>query len=407
MRNLLPQLAWRNLWRNPRRTWITLLGAAFAAMVLVFMASFQQGGYSALEESATALFHGHVQLQAPGYQKKEQIHRSLKNVDLLMSQLPESVAASPRAMAFALVSSAQRAYGVRIAGVDPGREARVSSIPTRIRQGHFLAGRDTAEAIIGAALARNLRVRVGDELTLLSSGHDGSSASAVVKLVGIFETGVDEMDRGLMEVPLAFFQETFSMPDGAHAIVVRASSIAAAERLAGDLRARFSSAAVQVYHWKEILPGVEQLIHLDMAATFPLYIALVLIVSFGLLNTLLMSVLERTREFGTFMALGMAPRRVGQLMMMESLFLVSAGLVLGIGMGSALCTYFSSVGITVPGGEEIARQFNVPKIIRPVLSGSSLFLGPGLILAAAVTAAGYIAARVRRLEPLKAMRIPA
>jgi len=184
MNNITFRLAWRNLWRRKRRTWLTVGAMVFSNILLVFMISLQIGMYGMMINNTLRAQTGHLQVQAPGYKDDHKMRQVVPDVKRLAEELRQGLAtgqAAARASAFALVSSADRSYGLQITGVEPEFEVRVSSLPGLIKEGRFLGDAMAEEIVIGRVLARNLQVEVGDELTFIGSGRDGSFAAAVVR----------------------------------------------------------------------------------------------------------------------------------------------------------------------------------------------------------------------------------
>ena len=195
--NITSRLAWRNVWRHPRRTWLTIGAMVFSNALLVFMISIQFGMYELMIDNTLQAFTGHMQVQAPGYKDDLKMRQVVPDVATLAQTLRTELdleTVSARSSAFALVSSEERSYGIQVFGVDPQREFRVSTIPGLVREGRFPSDGSAQEIVIGKVLARNLRVSLGDELTLLGSGRDGSFAAAVAEVVGIFDSGIPDID---------------------------------------------------------------------------------------------------------------------------------------------------------------------------------------------------------------------
>ncbi len=404
---ILLRLAWRNLWRHARRTWLTASAIAFASMLLVFMITLQLGAYDMMIDVSLRVFTGQMQVQRKGYHDKPQMRSTVPEAARLAAELRRATgleAVAARAQGFALASSAERSYGVPVIGVEPPFEPRVSTLPNLIRQGRYLSGPAAHEAVLGAGLARNLKLKPGDELTLLGSGRDGSVAATVLPVVGIFESGNPELDRHLVQLPLATFQEVFSLGGDAHAIVVSGRDYESIARTKASVAAQLrAQPELVVLDWEELLPGIRQLIQTDMVQNWITYIALILIVTLSIMNTFLMSVLERTREFGIMLALGASAWRIGALVLLESVFLTLLGLAIGIALGGGIAVYFHHEGFTFPGMEEIYAQFGLPGVIHPKLSFASFTLGPAVIFAFTVLAALYPALRIRKLEPVEAI----
>jgi putative ABC transport system permease protein len=402
------RLAWRNLWRNPRRTILTLTAVTFATSILVFMVALQRGGYAAMIESAVSVFTGHLQVQAAGYHDDPSLEKSLPGASALearVSAVSGVRAVAGRAESYALVSSPTRTYGAEIVGVEPRREPAVSTIPRAVREGRFLESPRAAEAVVGRALARNLSLSPGDEITLLGQGRDGTLAVATLDVVGIFDSGSPDLDRTTVEIPLKIFQDTFVMGDRVHSIVVRATGLDRVDRVARAVRSALADRPdVVVLTWDQILEGLKQGISMDAAVGWFLYAMLVVVVTFSIMNTFLMAVLERTREFGVLLALGTRAGFLGGTVMAESLLLLLVGLGLGLALGAGVSALAGHFGIAFSSSEELLAQWNLPARIYPRLDLFSLTAGPAAVLVATALAALFPLVRVRRLRPVDAMK---
>jgi len=399
------RLAWRNLWRQPKRTLLTVGAMVFSNVLLIFLISMQVGMYGLMIDNGLKFSTGHLQVQAPTYIDEPKMRLTVPAAEALARELRDidGLEASARGMAFALAASEERTYGVSVMGVEPQHEPSVSSLPGLVNAGRYLEDNDAAEIVVGAVLAKNLKLTVGDELTLLGSGLDGSFAAAVVTVAGIFESSIPDLDRNVSAIPLGFFQDTFFMGDAGHLVVVTAGSVDEAEEAAAKVAERLPD-GLALHDWNALEPALRQSIQADLGSSFFMYFVLVVLVAFGVLNTQLMSVLERTREFGIVLALGLAPGRVGRLVLAESAVMGLLGVAFGALFGGLLVLYLSVTGFTYPGMEEMSVQFNLPASIHPRITFVSLFAGPLMVLVFAVLASIWPALRLRRLEPVEAMR---
>jgi putative ABC transport system permease protein len=408
------RMAWRNIWRNPRRTLLTILAVAFACVLLVFMLSFQFGSYATMINASVKIHTGQLQVQAQGYQANHDMRRVIADpqpVEDALKAIPAVQAYAPRARSFALVSSQARTYGVLVEGVDPAAEARVSTLKEIIRRGTYLDGGppDTGrpDALIGHLLARNLKVAPGDELTVLGQGLDGSIAATVVRVRGIYNSGMDDFDRSAIQIPLAAFQDIFSMGKAVHEIVVMGRHLSDAPAikaaLAGPLGRLDADPPLVVLDWEELMPGLRQAINMDLVSGSVFYLILVMVVAFSILNTFLMAILERTYEFGILMAMGTKPGRLTRLVLTESAGMTLVGVASGMLLGCLVTWYFMRHGIHL-GSSEISRQFGLPATLYPQLSLLSATAGPLVVLVVTLLAALYPAFKLRRLQPVEAMR---
>ena len=408
MKDVTLRMAWRNLWRHWRRTWLTVGAMIFSNGLLIFAMSLQCGSYDMMIDNSLQAFSGHLQLQHPRYLDEPKMRYAVDDVVELAGHLRHQLgldSISARATGFALASSNERSYGLQIIGVDPAHEPLVSTLPGLVKQGRYLGPGEPGEIVIGAVLARNLKVGLGDELTFIGSGFDDSFAAGIVTVVGIFESGVADLDRAVAQVDLAYFQDVFAMQDRGHSLTVRArhiDDVESLQRQIGELLDADKSLSLR--HWDELQPGLRQAIQADMASNSFMYIVLIVLVAFSVLNTQLMSVLERTREFGTMMALGLQPARLARLVMLETALMTALGLVLGIAVGLAINLYMSRVGFSYPGMDEVALKFNLPERIYPAFTILSMTLGPAAVAIGSLLAALYPALRLYLLTPIDAMR---
>ncbi len=380
----------------------------FSNVLLVFMMSLQFGMYSLMIDNSLKAFTGHLQIQAPGYVDEQKMRQTVPDVIALAESVRKQLGTNivgARAQAFVLASSEERSYGIAIMGVEPRHEPDVSNIPGLVEEGRFLAGDDATEIVIGSILARNLRVGLGDELTLLGSGLDGSFAAAVVNVVGIFDSGVPDLDRSIAEIPLRLFQDIFYMEGAGHQVVISTPVIESVPELKIQVEDLLPANEDLVVHdWNRLQPGLKQAIQADMSSSFFMYAILTVLVAISVLNTQLMSVLERTREFGIVMSLGLKPGRLGRLVILETALMGTMGVILGVIAGAMVTSWFSVNGLSIPGMEEMAAQFNLPARMYPQVTWLSLSAGPMVVFVLSLLAAVYPALRLRSLHPVEAMR---
>lgn len=402
-------VAWRNVWRNPRRSSLSAGAIAFAVMLLVFSMSMQLGQYRLMIENATALITGHAQLQHPEYHDTPRLRNDLPHADALRQRVLESGLvenAALRAQAFALISGDGRSSGVTLVGVEPERERVWSSMPKQVRSGRYLTEKDHDAVVLGAGTARTLEVGLGDEVAILGNAIDGSVAILVLRIVGIFETAQAELNRTMAFTSLATFQDAFLMGDAASLVVLQFHEGRDAERLAPALQALFPPEMVRVRTWNELMPELEQAITMDWTSGLLLYSLLALMVVFSIVNTFIMTVYERTREFGMVMAIGARPIRVLATLQVEALLLGLVGTGIGAALGVAIVLTLGHYGIYLgEEGGELLKRFHMPDRLYPSLVPAAV-IAPSVLLVVAVQLAALVPAlRVLRLQPVEALRI--
>jgi putative ABC transport system permease protein len=404
------KMAWRNIWRNTRRSILTICAIAFATLLLIFMLSWQFGSYDTMINAAVRAQSGHLQVQAKDYNDKHTIRLVVSNpeeVSAVLDSISGVSAYTFRAGTFSLLSSNVRTYGAMVIGIDPEKEARVSTLKTLVRQGDYLSGNHGNEALMGRLLAKNLQVGIGDEVVLLGQGMDGSIAATVVNVAGIYSSGQDVFDRSSIQIPIKTFQEIYSMGEAVHEVVVICKNLDRVQEvkkaLAAGVKDLKKGDGLVVLDWTELMPGLIQAIRMDLCSGLIMYMILIVVVAFSILNTFLMAILERTREFGILMAVGTKPGRLTRILLMESTATTIMGIIAGIIAGCLVTWYFQVHGIYFSDASELLRQYGLPERMHPQLSVLSVAIGAGIVMVITILTALYPALKVRRLRPIEAM----
>ena len=401
------RLAWRNLWRHGRRTWLTVGAMVFCNALLVFLISTQLGSYAMMIDGTLGFLTGHLQVQETRYNDEPRMRYTVPDGIALAQNLRESTgseAFAARGSAFALASSEDRSFGIQILGVQPESESAVSTLPGLIGKGRYLNSGNAAEIVIGSVLARNLKVTVDDEITFLGSGRDDSFAAGIATVVGIIDSGMTELDRSIAEIPLEYFQEIFAMQDDVHMIVAKVDDLDKVAPLQAQVQSQLGDPALTALDWDQLQPGLSQAIQADLFSSFVMYSVLIVLVAFSVLNTQLMSVLERTREFGVMTALGVSPGQLGRLVLLETAIMSLLGLLLGCLLGGLFTAYLGQTGIALEGMKEAMERYNIEGRLYPQLSTLSLLAGPVIVFLGGMLAAIYPALRLYALQPVAAMR---
>ncbi len=402
---MLAALAWRNIWRQPVRSVLSLIGLAFSSLLLVFMLSFQFGVYDTIKVGALGLLDGFGQFQPPGYDDDPDISRTLPNWQALAdaAHMEGVEAATPRAASFAILANGDTSFGAAVIGVDPENEPKVSTLSSTIIKGRYLAAGDGAAIVLGEGLARNLGIGIGDSVTMLGTGNDGAVAADVLELVGIFSTGVSALDRQITQMPLARFQDTYNLGDTVNVVALRGRDFNAVLAAAPALEQMAKDQGAVYLRWDALQPEVRQMITLDLSTALLMYGVMIVVVVFILLNTLYMSVLERTREFGGLMAIGMRPAQIGAMVWLELIFLSLLGAGIGVALGAGITIWVENIGIQFPGMEDVFSQWGISGRVYPDLSLLSATAGPGVIVISIVILGLIPYRRIMGLQPVEAM----
>jgi ABC-type lipoprotein release transport system permease subunit len=416
MNRRLLQMAWRNLWRNPRRTLITMIAIALGYAMLLLFACLLEGLQQQMVENGTRLGLSHVQVHARGYAPDRSPYKTLggtegTNVGGLLAIVtadPRVRAAAPRVYGYGLVSRAYHSAGAEIMGVVPGQEQGISALHTRLVQGSYLAAQQPKGVVIGEKLANTIDATVGSEIILMTQAVDGSMGNDLYTVVGIFHTGLEALDRGLVLMPLSSLQELLSLASQrVHEVGLLLSDAAAAPMVAAALEVQLGTTLpVQVQAWPELSPELAEYVRLNRGSSAIISAIVFLVAVLGVMNTMLMGVFERTRELGVLMALGMRSSQVIGLILAEAGGLAATGLLVGGGIGVPLLWYLEVHGLDL---RQVMGEISmVGAVLDPLWYGRQNFAtygraALGLTLTALLSAL-YPALRAARFRPVEALR---
>ena len=418
----LVTMAWRNLWRVPRRTWLTAGGVAFAVLFVVFMRSMHEGVFDATVNLVTEQMSGHAQVQHAEYLDDPRMRHTVERLAAVTETLtrqPGVRAVAPRGMGFALVSAeseaGERSFGAQIIGIDPAVE--FATLSQRALPGGRTLERP-GEALMASVLARNLGAEVGGDVVVLGTGKEGGVAATAVTVVGLFESGIPDLDRGVMMVHFEDFSEAFGLEDEAHAIAVLGRDAGAARDFAADLATVIATTVPavgnavaprtsRVLPWQEVQPELEQLVLIKDSVGFILAGILSVIVTFVVVSAFVMTVFERTAEFGMLKAIGMPPSAIFRMVQFEGSWMSLIGVALGVAAAFATVSAVAVQGVPVSEFGDLAGMYerlNLPDTLVPVFATTDALLMAAVMIAAVQFAAAVPARRIWRLNPVEALR---
>ncbi len=349
------RLAFRNVFRNRWRSALTAGGIAVAVGMLIWVNCMNEAFFDIMVDSSVGKQIGDVQLHDPKYVDEQTIFNSFEDRDGLLDAVrgAEGVeGVSPRVFSFGLVGHEKRSVVGRIMGVDPAGEASVSGVDRGVVDGRWLAAEPAPpetprEAVVGKALAKQLELAVGDELVLFMSAADGSQADDTLKVVGVTGTGNSDLDRMAVYMHLPDVQFMTALPGRLHEVAIKAAHGFDSRAVADSVRAAVASSddGPVVRAWQEIMPEFEGLLEFARKQANFMYFIIGLIAALGIFNTQRMSVLERRREFGVLLAVGLAPRKLGGIVVLEALVLTLIGAAVGVLWGGGLSWYHAVAGL--------------------------------------------------------------
>lgn len=395
------KMAARNVWRNKRRTLVTVGAMALALASMVVYSGLLDGYLTAMERNILDLEMGDVQIHAAGYLEKPSIYTHIAHPDQVQDALDRlGLKSTARVLGGGLAAAGDASAGVILRGVDPERDATVSGIHAHIAAGAWLSPDDPAGVVIGKRLARSLNVAPGDEVVVLTQGMDGSMANELYTIRGVLRAVTDSVDRGGVFLLDTTLRELLVMPAGAHEIIVRRPLTLPLDAAKSAVAA--AAPGLEVKSWKEISPTLASMLEQSRGAMFMMFFIVYIAIGVVILNAMLMAVFERIRELGVLKALGAGPGRVLLLILVESgiqtLLAVIAGLIVTVPIGYLLATHGINLGdMSVYGiaWDPVWRaRFDAESVIKPI--AAMLFIVGLAIL--------YPALKAALIKPLSAIR---
>lgn len=400
---LLATLAWRNLWRRKRRTIMILFALALGIWSMVVIAAISRGSMEQQLNKAILNLTGHIQLHAPGYRDDPVIdHRFPPPSGAIKAALddPAVLGWASRVRVPAVVVSERESAGVTLVGIDPERERDLSFIADSVRDGRYLESAEDAGLVLGRKLADKLETGIGRRVVLMSQDPKNKVADRGFRVVGIFDTQPRQMEEAYVFIGRATAQKMLKMGDSVNEVALITPD---RDRLDLPLK-RLTAAApgLDVAAWKDVEPLLVLTQKIGDVILMIWYVIVFAAMSFGLINTLLMAVFERTREFGLFQALGMPPRFILGQVLVESLALL--GLALLIGNLAAAATIASLMGgIDLSAVAQGMELVGVAPVIYPAWRGSDLAIANIFVLVLGLVASLYPAWRASRHVPVEAI----
>ena len=413
----LAAMAWRNIWRNRRRSLITLSSIALGTMLAVIMTAVQDAQWRDMIDMAARLGGGHVTIQHEEYLETPTLSRSVKQIDDLRElvrhdrQLDETVeGVVERVTGFLMVSTAGQSYGAGFIAYDPERENNETlSILEAIDAGELLEDPHEPRILMGSQLAENLNTRIGRKVIFTLTDKNAEIISETVRLKGILHTGAPTIDGGLVLLPIGLLRKTVAYaPDEATQLGLFLED----QRDAGAVADRIGPAlddGIAAIPWYDNQADLASFIMMKIAGAYFFEAVIALLVAAGIFNTIFVSVMERLREFGILLAIGFSPRRLFSLVMLESFWLGVVGLFFAILITAWPYYYLANTGIDMSamigeGNAEVAGVAIAPLLKASIYPEKLFFIGLAVV-AATLLSGLYPAWKAGRIEPVESIRI--
>ena len=402
---LILKIASRNVFRQKRRTLLTVLTMFGGFTLSAISIGWADGTYNNIIDMFTRNRLGHIQIHGNGYLDKPSLYNQVadyKKVATTIESIEGVVAWSPRLYSVGLASVENKSAGVRIIGLDPTRESMATRFENQVVSGQTFSRTPSGEAILGKSLAKTLAAEVENEVVILSQGADGSIANDVYQVVGLVESGDAVNDQTALYLHLEEAQELLALEGKVHEIVVIVQQLDRVAALTEKITLRLDNHELSVEPWQVFAKSFYVAMTADKRGNWVMLFIINLIVAVGVLNTVLMTVLERTREYGALRAIGTSPQQVFQLVIFEVFIMAVIGIITGIVAGFLFNYLLSFQGIAIPqsityGGMEFTHLYTE-------VNAHSFYIPAATVLFSALLVGTFPAVRAARIAPAQALR---
>ena len=402
---MLIRIAWRNIWRSPIRSWIIIAALTVGMFAGIFSATFINGWMQQRLRDGVEIETGHLQAFRRGYPDSRKLALFFDTGAVPdMTNHQDVSAVSRRVVVQAMAASAETARGVKVFGVSPSDEAAVLNLPGKIIKGTWFGSPYSNPAVIGEKLAEQLKLDLRSRLILRFQDIEGTLTGGAFRVVGIFRTSNTSFDGAHVWVPRENLSHLLQMPEGAfHALIVRMKDPKMTAHGKRFLSAEMADSEVQT--WKELSPELGYLTELGNMYLYIFVIIILLALGFGIINTMLMVVLERVREIGMLMAIGMSRMRIFSMIILETVMLSTTGGALGILLGLLVVWRLSFTGIDLSVWGEGLTEMGFDPIVYPVWDATLVLTIGAMVIITGILAALYPAWKALRLNPSEAIRV--
>ncbi len=409
---LIVKLAFRNILRNRRRSLLTLLSMGGGFFLLCLTLSMSEGSYSNIINIFTQDHTGHVQIHKDNYLERPSLYKTINHADALIDELEqqeEVIGVAPRIYGPSLVYGKNKTFPAQVIGIDPLRESRTTRLENKVQQGNYIPNKASADgyfpAMIGYSLAKNLHLTIGDELVLISQGIDGSIANDIFEITAIVGDA-SSYERMNVYISLSAMREFLSMQGGeksqVHELAIILASQSQARSFALKTQQQLGDSDLSVQPWQVVESSFYNSMQADKKGSYVSMGIIIFIVSIGVLNTILMGTLERTREFGVLKAIGTRPLAVFNLIMLESFVLAMVSCVIGLLLALPVCIWLASSGIPMP--EPIDMGGIIFDTMLGEVSWFVVLLPSAVVIISTLLVSFIPAIRAAKISPLKALQ---
>ena len=401
------QLAWRNIWRNTRRTTVILVAVIIGIWSMVLLGALMRGIAVGMVKNGIATLTGHLQIHHLGYRNDPAIENSIRDVSKVERALSEAIPAdafwAARVRVNAVANNARHSSGVTLVGIDPPAEAKVSFIGAAVSQGRYLADQDQRGILVGQALVDKFETKIGRKLVLMSQDSNTEIASKAFKIIGIFTAEMEATEKQFVFITKTAAQQMLKLGNRISEISVFFPEDPDNHAVFSSLKAALPPDQFEVLTWRELLPFQMAYLRILDGFIWIWYLVVFVAMGFGIVNTTLMAVFERIREFGLMKSLGMKPWWILREVLTESFLLLITGMIIGNVLSFLSIYLLSANGIDLSALAAGAEYAGMSRVIYPALQIKDVLVSNMMVMILGLVVSAYPATKAARFTPVEAL----
>ncbi len=402
-------IAWRNLWRNKRRSLVVISSIGLGIFAMIFTIAFMNGMMTQMVDNTISTSLGHVAIHRKGYQaslKLEYNFRPDQKILSAISRAPHVKSYAPRIKIPGMLRSAEASRGVMIVGIDPEREKSISKIydyTSKEKGSAFIQSSSDDSILISKSMATKLDLLVGDRIVLMVQDKNKEIVGVGLTVRGFYQTPVETFDKFIAFTGIRHMQEITGLGENLSEINILLDNKAHVDSAKRSLVRQIADPSLEILTWKDMAPSLVSLINLSNTMMYIFFAIVFATVIFSIANTLIMAIMERFHEIGVMKSIGTRPGWIFSMVMLEAVNLGAVGLCAGIAAGSALVAVLSVTGIDFSFYSETMRSWGTGSVIYPAIKVLDILAATGIVLLTTIIAALYPAQKAARIKPLEAL----
>jgi ABC-type lipoprotein release transport system permease subunit len=401
------QLGWRNIWRNRRRTLVILTAVVIGIWSMISLGALMRGTANQMVRNGISTLTGHIQVHYTGYRNDPVIENRMthpEEVEKTLEQtLPPDALWASRVRVNAIASNARHSSGITMVGIEPREEAKISFIGEAVTEGRSLEPDEKNGIVVGRALADKFETKLGRKLVLMSQDTNQQIASHAFRIVGIFRAEMQATEEEFAFISLSEAQKMLKLKQGISEISILLPDHRNAEHVAHMVQGALDSRTYEVHTWRELLPMSTAILEMYDWFIFLWFLVIFIAMGFGIVNTTLMAVFERIREFGLFKALGMKPWWIVREVLTESFYLLIMGMCIGNGLGLLTVFALSGSGIDLSALAAGLEYVGMSRVIYPAIQIKDILTANVVVFVLGLLVSAYPAIKAARFTPVEAL----